>query len=247
MTVNSQYPRLKIPGWLSIPSALLAFAYLAGRVFYDSKMSMWGFEPSQFPISIPDVYIQAFMAFVALTGRLMKWTNDTFPVWAVWISPLVIVMVAIAIAKISTFKRVKRWQQSWALSRAQPDDPPQGRKVVRRAATVFQWLFLTVYSVPLCLGFAITIILTIMVPMALAKAEVRDAWNRKAMKEWPVVSWTGTAGQIQSGSLNVCSDHWCAILVGGEAVVVQANQIKLISRGAPVARTTILDDGHPLK
>lgn len=229
--------RAKTLLYLSFPPIFLAVSYLWGYIYYETRLNEWGFNPEQFPITIQRTYVEAFAgSYVLLTRGLTLFIEAISPhIIAVIFGVLIIAASCLALSWIASNKFVQRRIIQLRAHNALRMGHSRPPTFVQRGINGFLLVIATLFAVLLVHILAVSLMIILVTPpLTLAKANARDAAMHKDYEGWPVVTWVSETGQLATGFLMTCSDHWCGIVQDKQSVVVPANQVKRIVQKTPV-------------
>jgi len=229
--------RAKTLLYLSFPPIFLAVSYLWGYIYYQSQLDAWGFSLEQFPITVQRTYVEAVLSFLMLLTHVGTILEKIISPHALMFVLAVLGMAGICVV-ISwgwSHKFVQRRVTQHLARRALAQEHSQPPTFVKRGISWFSVGATCLLAVPLVYVAILSVmVIIVMPPLAVAKGGARDAALHKEYLKWPVVSWVNETGQLVTGFLMTCSDHWCAIVQDGQSIVVPSNQVKRISQKTPV-------------
>lgn len=217
---------------LTFPPLLLAVAFLWGRIYYETRMSDWGFQSDELPISASQTYIEAFSAVITLLVHPIDGLNNASRlalVFLIGVAALVALLDGVQ-RQFKLISRLRVWLKTIIRHRATRTKLPRFPRIARFFSVFFNLMFVAAVF-PFSL-FAVAIIILVLIgpPLVSAHMSVARARHDRTYEAWPSATYTDRHGQERMGFLNGCSDHWCAILQDGVATMVRLEQVKQIDR-----------------
>lgn len=210
-----------------VPIFFYGAAFVWGTIYDQTRLEMWGFSASLFPLTAQQAYLEAIFPATSATLFPSLWAQEKLGLWYI---TLIVVPTVAAIA-------LTRWFASSGLREhlrtlKAPTAPDQVTPATRKALHVGSFVMLF-FSLPVVAGFAgaLAILALIGPPYLFAQRDGARAWENAVYRSWTTATWVEDGNVTRTGYLERCTERWCAILTEqGEAIAIPAANVKRVTK-----------------
>lgn len=228
--------------FIAAPLAL-GLAYLWGAVYYDTRMSEWGFRSHTFKLSVYETYVQTVIAAMSVVGRPAAYFNAV-PTWSI------VTVVLITLALGGGIGWLVHSHKSRVVSRqrrraARSPRAASWRSVVTGALSAFAAVAAIPYAIA---AVGLLLVIGVAPPLFAARGDALRDWNNRTFELWNQATWTTDTGDRRRGYVHSCSERECALLdIEGRAYLLPIERVGDRSGGkrSPAAPLAPIGDGSP--
>lgn len=202
-----------------------SLAYYFGLRVYESELDALGYEPSLFPATLAQVYLNAYRGVAELFMMFLDLVN---PIFGRHQLLALCILIAVALFLIPLWPRIaKRWprlRMRWN----------QLQESTRSSSSY--WPTMLVIALPMVI-FVVAVCLLLAaildwLPQAAGHSAVHRTFERQGFGELTDATWKSADGVIKQGKLRWCSEHWCAMVIEGQAVAIPSGSLLQTTRSA---------------
>ena len=202
-----------------------AAAYYFGLRFYESEMDAFGYEPSLFPASLAQIYLNAYRGVAELFMMFLDAVNPLFGSHRVLTMSVLFVTILLLIPLWP--RLAKRAPRTRMLLN-------ELRESARASSSYWPTVFVVALPM-LILVIAVCLLVAASfdwLPQTAGHSAARRNFEMHGISELADAIWKSSDGAIKQGKLRFCSEHWCAVVVDGQALAIPSGSLIQTSRGA---------------